>query len=75
MGLWPGAVSAYRAALAISPAFFPARFHLGRALLLSGDPAGAAVELEKAVALQPLEEPPRELLARARERAAATSAR
>ena len=66
MGLWPGAVSAYRAALEISPAFFPARYHLGAALLAAGEPAAAAVELEKAVALAPAEEPPRTLLERAR---------
>jgi 4-amino-4-deoxy-L-arabinose transferase-like glycosyltransferase len=75
MGLRPGAISAYRAALEISPAFFPALFHLGRALLLAGDPGGAAVALEKAVALQPFESPPRDLLARARELAAAAPAR
>lgn len=45
------AISLYRAALALKPDHAESRLRLGRMLFLNGDEAGAAVELERTLAL------------------------
>jgi len=43
---YQSAVSSYRLALALSPELLGAQYHIGRALLLMGEPAAALVEIE-----------------------------
>jgi len=47
------AIDAYRRAITLEPALLPAHANLGRALLLSGDAAGAIKEYEAALAIDP----------------------
>ena len=49
----PGAIAAYREALALDSQMGEAHYGLGLALLESGDVEGAAAELESAVSLAP----------------------
>jgi len=51
----PGAIAAYREALALDPEMGEAHYGLGLVLLESGDVEGAAAELESAVSLAPPE--------------------
>ena len=49
----PGAIVAYREALALDPQQAEAHYGLGLALLQSGDAEGAAAEIESALSLAP----------------------
>jgi Flp pilus assembly protein TadD len=49
----PGAIEAYREALALEPQHAEAHYGLGLALLQSGDAEGAAAEIESALSLAP----------------------
>jgi tetratricopeptide (TPR) repeat protein len=64
---WPGAEAAYRAAVRVGPKFVDGHFNLAAALANQGKVQAAIQELEQVLALDPLADDAKDMLARLRE--------